>query len=269
MGISRIVDVLSATHRLRGRAALSLYTTAGYPTEDDTVAVCQAFVAAGASMIELGIPYSDPIADGPVIQATNARALENGVTVARVMSLLPRIREVIGDTPLVLMGYINPVLQYGYDRFFREACALGADGFILPDLPLVEYRKDVAPLLENLDAGFIPLITSESGDSRIREIDAVARGALYVVSSHGVTGGSFSVDAERRHFLESLREARLRNSLLLGFGIRDRATFLEASQFVDGVIIASAFLKQVLERPAGESPSSVAMRFVSSILQSG
>lgn len=252
----------------RAEPLLSMWTAVGFPHRDSAVSVCEALVRAGAGMIELGIPYSDPLADGPTIQAVNARALENGAGVALCFEQLPAIRAAVGEAPVLVMGYVNPMMQYGYERFLRDLKAAGGDGIIMPDLPLTEYRRHVQPVIEELDLGFIGLVTIDSSDERVREIDALSRGFVYAVSSRAVTGGTWGSDPERVAFLKRLRDLNLSNPIMVGFGIDGREAFESVVSQADGAIIASAFVRRLLQPENQSNAAACAARFVSEILGS-
>jgi tryptophan synthase alpha chain len=226
-----------------GEKFLSVFVTAGYPNLSDTVAICEALAESGVRMIELGIPFSDSIADGPTIQAANEKALENGVTVLRVLEMLREMRTKI-KIPVVLMGSFNPVLQYGVEKFCREANNAGADGVIIPDLPLESYlsEKDV---FEDHGLANIFLITSNTPDERIKKIDEASTGFIYAVSMAGVTGKGLQIDDERRAYLERLRSLDLKSPLVVGFGIEMREQFLEVTKYASGAIVGSAFIKAI------------------------
>lgn len=261
MGLERITAAFE-----RPGPLLSMWTAVGFPYRDSAVSVCGALIRAGAGMIELGIPYSDPLADGPTIQAVNARALENGAGVALAFEQLPAIRVVVGEAPVLVMGYVNPMMQYGYERFLRDLKGAGGDGIIMPDLPLSEYRRQVQPLLEELDLGFIGLVTMDSPDERVREIDALSRGFVYAVSSRAVTGGAWGSDPERVAFLKRLRDLKLSNRVMVGFGIDGREAFESVISQADGAIIASAFVRRLLEPQNQQNAPACAEQFVSEIL---
>jgi tryptophan synthase alpha chain len=230
----------------RATPLLSMYTTMGYPRAEDTVAICEEFARGGAGMIELGIPYSDPVADGPVLQRVNAAALANGMTMSKGFALLREIRPKI-EIPIVLMGYFNPVLQYGVERFCEECRLGGADGVILPDLPMEVYRKRYQRIFEDAGVSFVFLVTPDTSDDRIREIDELSTSFIYVVSAQAVTGTSLSIDDSKRRYFEHLASLHLRHPLVAGFGIDSRTTFLAATRWCAGAIIASAYLRE-LER---------------------
>ena len=221
---------------------LSLYITAGFPEREDTVRLAKALVRAGVDMIELGIPFSDPIADGPTIQRVNQRAIQNGMTLALALSQVAIIRESV-DVPIVLMGHFNPVLQFGVERFCRKCAEVGIDGTILPDLPLYEYQSMYRTTFESHNLSAVFLVTSELSEERIRSLDAASQGFLYLVSSPAVTGGSLTFNDEREAYYTRVRSLGLRNPLMIGFGIDSRASIERVSPYCEGVIVASAYLR--------------------------
>lgn len=225
---------------------LSMYVTAGFPTLNDAIALCEECQNAGARMLEIGIPYSDPIADGLTVQRANTKALENGITLSLALSQISEMRKKV-TIPIIVMGYFNPVLQYGVERFCRDAVEAGVDGVILPDLPLSLYNQRYRALFEEVGLKAVFLVTSETSDERIHAMDEASDSFLYVVSSHSVTGGSFELKDDRAAYFKRLREMKLRNPLVVGFGIDGREAFLNATRYTDGAIIASAFLRALFE----------------------
>jgi tryptophan synthase alpha chain len=232
------IDALFASGKT---GVLNVYCTAGYPEADSTLPVMQALQDSGADMIELGMPYSDPLADGPVIQASSMVAIEKGMTVARLLDQLKDFRKTI-RVPVLLMGYLNPVLQYGFERFCRDAAAVGIDGLILPDLPMHEFEILYGPIIRKYGLHFIFLVTPETSPERIRRLDMLSTGFLYAVSSSSTTGGSKDMGDSQVYF-RRLADMRLANPVLVGFGIRDRATFVAACAHTNGAIIGTAYIK--------------------------
>jgi tryptophan synthase alpha chain len=221
---------------------LNLYFTAGYPQRDDTRAIIRELAAAGADLIEIGMPFSDPIADGGTIQASNQVALRNGISLTRIFEQLEGIREET-EVPLLLMGYLNPVVQYGIERFIAKAAKIGIDGLILPDLPMYEYQTQYQPLFEEKGLSNIFLVTPQTSEARIREIDAVSRGFIYVVSTDSTTGGSSGFGPQQIAYFERIQGMGLQNPTLIGFGIHDHETYQTAARYAHGAIIGSAFIK--------------------------
>jgi tryptophan synthase alpha chain len=214
---------------------------AGFPQLDSTLQIMQAFQDYGADIIELGMPYSDPLADGPVIQASSSRALQNGMTLTVLFEQLQDFRKTI-NIPVILMGYLNPVLQYGFEKFCADAARVGIDGLILPDMPLYEWQTEYKPVIEQYGLDFIFLVTPETSEARIRKLDAASTGFLYAVSSSSTTGGTINEQAMEA-YLKRLQEMQLKNPVLVGFGIRDKQSFDTACRYTQGAIIATAYLK--------------------------
>jgi tryptophan synthase alpha chain len=230
------------------RNVLTLYCTAGFPRLGDTTLVVEALREGGADMIEIGMPFSDPIADGPTIQQSSALALANGMTIKRLFEQLSGIRERVG-IPLVLMGYVNPVLQFGVESF-ADACArVGVDGVILPDLPLEVYEAEWRDIFVRRNLHYIGLVTPQTSEARMARIDGATSGFLYAVSSAGTTGGALAMNAEREAYFSRLRRLRdegaLKNPVLIGFGVADRESFAAACRFAEGGIIGSAYIKAI------------------------
>ena len=220
---------------------LNIYCTAGYPRKESTVPVLRALQESGADMVELGMPYSDPLADGPVIQASSGVAIANGMTLSLLFQQLSGFRTKI-HLPVVLMGYMNPVLQYGFEKFCADAAAVGVDGLILPDLPEFEYETEYGAIIKKHGLDLIFLVTPETTETRIRKLDQLSNGFLYAVSSSTTTGTEKDMSSVSQ-YLKKLQEMKLRNPILVGFGIRDKSDFDAASQYSRGAIIGSAFVK--------------------------
>ncbi|MPM55524.1 Tryptophan synthase alpha chain [bioreactor metagenome] len=220
---------------------LSVYFTAGYPNLNDTVPVIQSLEKNGVELIEIGIPFSDPMADGPVIQASGTEALKNGMSLRVLFRQLSQIRSSV-QIPLVLMGYLNPILQFGFNEFCSEAQRCGIDGVIIPDLPFAEYMKEYKAVAEKHGLHIIMLITPETSDERIRLIDSNTGGFIYMVSSASVTGArnTFS-DADLVYF-SRVNAMQLQHPRLIGFGISNRETFEAACENASGAIIGSKFV---------------------------
>jgi tryptophan synthase alpha chain len=232
---------ISELFEKKSKEVLNMYCTAGYPRLDSTLEVMQALQDHGVDLIELGMPYSDPLADGPVIQASGTKALENGMTLATLFEQLKGLRPAI-RVPVLLMGYMNPVLQYGFERFCADAAAVGVDGLILPDLPIYEFESEYGALIHKHGLDFVFLVTPETSDERVRKVDALSSGFLYAVSSSSTTGKDKKLDDQQTYF-KRLNELGLKNPVLVGFGIRDRQTFLDACRHTNGVIIGTAYIK--------------------------
>jgi len=246
----------------KNKGILNIYTTAGYPKLDDTLIVMQQLQDNGADLIELGMPYSDPLADGPVIQESSSVAIANGMTIQVLFEQLGPMRESI-QVPVILMGYMNPVLQYGFEKFCCDAAAVGVDGLILPDLPEYEFETEYGPIISKYNLDFIFLVTPETSEARLRKLDNLSSGFLYAVSSSSTTGTDKQM-ADVSSYLKRLQELQLRNPVLVGFGIKDKSTFEAACAFANGAIIGSAFIKAL---GSNENLEQTISDFLSSILK--
>jgi tryptophan synthase alpha chain len=235
--MSRITELFK---RKKSRV-LNVYCTAGFPRLDSTLEVMKALQEGGADLIELGMPYSDPLADGPVIQASSTVALSNGMTIAKLFEQLEAMRESIA-LPVLLMGYMNPVLQYGFEKFCETAAKSGVDGLILPDLPIYEFEMEYGPVMKRYGLDFVFLVTPETSEARIRQVDALSSGFLYAVSSSSTTGKDKDMGGQEAYFAR-LQQMKLRNPVLVGFGIRDRASFEAATRYASGAIIGTAYIR--------------------------
>lgn len=234
------IDQLFASKQ---QGILNIYCTAGFPGPDDTLPVMTALQTAGADMIELGMPFSDPLADGPVIQESSTRALQNGMSLKKLFEQLTGFRKHI-HLPVILMGYLNPVLQFGVEAFLQKCAETGVDGLILPDLPMAEYDREYKPLFEKYGLHLIFLVTPETSEARLREIDAHSKGFVYAVSSSSTTGKDKDMKGQQAYF-EKLKAFKLKNPVLIGFGIKDKATFDTACAYSNGAIIGTAFIKAI------------------------
>ena len=220
---------------------LSVYFTAGYPFPDSTVEIIKTLAEAGVDMVEIGMPFSDPMADGPVIQKSNQAALKNGMSLNVLFNQLQNIREKAG-IPLILMGYLNPVLQYGVENFCRQCQITGIDGIILPDLPLSVYIKEYQSVFEKFGLYNILLISPQSDNERVKEIDRISRGFIYLVSSSSVTGVKGNFSEKQFSYFSRVKNLGLKNPGLIGFGISNHVAFREACKYARGGIIGSAFV---------------------------
>jgi len=228
----------------KNKNILNVYCTAGYPRLNSTVEVMEALQQSGVDIIEVGIPYSDPIADGPVIQQSNMQALENGMNIHLLFQQLKNLRATV-QTPLILMGYMNPVLQFGIKKFCEAAAEVGVDGIILPDLPMYEFETQYQQYFKKHDLKFIFLVTPETDAERIKQIDKLSSGFVYAVSSSSTTGSSQNntdVEAQEAYFIK-LQQMNLTNPVLVGFGIKDKDSFDAACKHTNGAIIGSAYIK--------------------------
>lgn len=225
----------------RQKDILSIYFCAGFPTLDGTVNTIKALEKKGINMIEIGIPFSDPMADGPVIQHAATRALKNGMTLNLLFDQLKDIRKEV-QIPLVLMGYLNPIMQYGFENFCRTCRETGIDGVIVPDLPFKDYMEEYRPIAEKHNVKVIMLITPETSEERIRLIDEHTDGFIYMVSSAAITGAQSDFNAQKQAYFQRIADMNLRNPRMIGFGISNKQTFEAASAHAAGAIIGSKFV---------------------------
>lgn len=240
---------------------LNIYCTAGFPTIDSTLKVMGSLQSHGADMIEIGMPFSDPLADGPVIQNSSAIALQNGMTIEKLFEQLQNMRQKI-DIPVVLMGYLNPILQFGFENFCIQAKAVGIDGLIIPDLPDIEFERTYRAIIQQNKLDFIFLITPETSEERIRRLDELSSGFLYAVTESGTTG-SENKKLDAMNFLKRLQAMGLKNPVLAGFGIYDKKSFKEVCSFTNGAIIGSAYIKVLKNEEIIDSDTE---RFLQSIV---
>lgn len=221
---------------------LSIYFTAGYPSLNDTNQIIESLTTAGADMIEIGIPFSDPMADGPVIQYSSERAISNDMTLSILFDQLSA-RNNKTEAPLILMGYLNPILQYGIARFLDDCVANGISGVIIPDLPPEIFKEQYQSLFEAKEIKMIFLITPQTPASRIREIDDLTDAFIYMVTAPGTTGKNRVFEARDHEYFETVKNLQLRNPLLAGFGIHDSRGFTEVCRYVHGAIVGSSFIR--------------------------
>jgi len=236
--------------RIRRENILSIFFTSGHPTINSTTEIIKDLAKAGVDMIEIGIPFSDPIADGPVIQRSSEKALQNGMSIKLLFNQLGDIRKTV-SIPLLLMGYINPVLKFGLENFCNKCVEIGIDGVIIPDLPPDIYLSQYSGIFEKRDLYNIFLITPQMDDKRISIIDSISKGFLYLVSSHSITGMKGDFTEEQRSYFKRIRKMNLKNPRLIGFGISDKETFSSACYMADGAIIGSAFVRMLTETGGG------------------
>lgn len=225
---------------------LSIYFTAGYPELDHTESIIKALSSSGVDMIEIGLPFSDPLADGPTIQKSSTKALENGMTTELLFDQLKDIRKDV-DIPLLIMGYFNPMLQYGIEAFCRKCKETGIDGLIIPDLPVDVYQQDYSHIFKKYDLINVFLITPQTSDERIRYIDSISKGFIYMVSSASTTGAINSFDQGQDAYFERINKLKLKTPQIVGFGISNHDTFVQATKYASGAIIGSAFVKYLNE----------------------
>ncbi len=239
---------------------LSVYFTAGYPAIDDTMEIVKNLDATGVDLIEIGMPFSDPLADGPVIQESSRQAIKNGMTIKLLFEQLKELRKST-EIPVVLMGYLNPVMQYGEKAFLSKCAEVGVDGIIIPDLPLEIYLRNWKRVCEKESISNILLITPQSSEERIAAVDKASNGFVYVVSSNSITGANKKFERQTEYY-KSIKQLGLKNPTLIGFGIHDRETFDNACIYSNGVIIGSAFIKHITAE--GISKESI-QKFVKNI----
>lgn len=249
---------------------LNVYFTAGYPKRDDTEGVILSLEKEGVDLIEIGMPYSDPLADGPTIQESGSKALENGMTLSLLFEQIKNVRKK-SQIPLILMGYYNQVMQFGDEKFFKLCVDSGVDGLILPDLPLEVYEQHYQKLLADSDIKISFLITPQTPPERIRKIDNLSTGFIYVVSSYAITGAKTGITEEQIAYFKRIEKMKLKNPRLIGFGISDKHTFDTACQHANGAIIGSAFIKALGQADATNDVklSDVIEQFVEGILGKG
>lgn len=225
---------------------LSIYFTAGYPALDDTVTIIQQLENCGVDMIEIGLPFSDPLADGPTIQASSTRALKNGMTTTLLFDQLKNVRKTV-TIPLIIMGYFNPILQFGVEAFCKKCNEIGIDGLIIPDLPVDVYNENYKSIFEKYGLINVFLITPQTSVERINFIDSISKGFIYMVSSASVTGNQSGFGHEQTSYFKRINEMNLHNPQIVGFGISNNETFMQATKYAKGAIIGSAFIKYISE----------------------
>ena len=252
---------LDLVFKEKSKRVLNVYCTAGYPALDSTMKVMASLQKNGADIIELGMPYSDPLADGEVIQVSSMKALANGMNIAVLFEQIQDMRKSI-TIPVILMGYMNPILQYGFEAFCKKAKEVGIDGLILPDLPLFEFEDSYGKIITENNLDFIFLVTPETPDQRVKKLDSLSNGFLYAVSSSATTGKDkdFNLVAQ---YLQKLQAMQLKNPILVGFGIKDKATFDAATVHTQGAIIGSAYIQQLTKGGDIETTTS---QFLNSVL---
>jgi tryptophan synthase alpha chain len=221
---------------------LSIYYTAGYPALNTTVDIAEALEKAGVDFLEVGFPYSDPVADGPTIQHSSEQALENGMTLNQLFEELTELRKRV-TMPILLMGYVNPIVQYGVERFCKKAAELGVDGIIVPDLPMYEYEELYSSYFINNNLSNIFLVTPQTSADRIRKIDELSNSFIYLLSSSSITGGSLQLTNNIEDYYKRVKAMELKNPAIIGFGISDNATFTKACEYANGAIVGSKFVK--------------------------
>ncbi|MBR9915301.1 MAG: tryptophan synthase subunit alpha [Algicola sp.] len=240
---------------------LSIYFSAGYPNLEDTVPIIQNLEKSGVDMIEIGLPFSDPLADGPTIQASSTQALKNGMTTQVLFDQLKTIRETV-SIPLIIMGYFNPILQFGVENFCKNCQDIGIDGLIIPDLPIDVYDREYKHLFNTYGLVNIFLITPQTSEDRITYIDAISNGFIYMVSSASITGSQSGFGDAQTSYFDRIAKMQLKNPQIVGFGISNPETFQQATKFAKGAIIGSAFIKFLSANPVSQIG-----KFIASIKQ--
>ena len=231
----------------KNREVLSIYFTAGFPNLEDTKTIIQELEKAGVDFIEVGLPYSDPLADGPTIQNSSQKALQNGINLDIVFEQLMTIKNT-NKTPLVLMGYLNQMLKYGEDKFCQKVVDCGIDTVILPDLPMVEYENHYRHLFEKYGINNVFLITPQTTEDRIRKIDSYSKSFIYMVASSSITGAKGEISQQQIDYFQRIKSMNLKSNLVIGFGISDHKTFSKACEYANGAIIGSAFINFLEEK---------------------
>lgn len=227
---------------------LSIYFTAGFPKLNDTVSIIQELEKNNVDMIEIGLPFSDPLADGPIIQESSTIAIENGMTTSLLFEQLKEIRKTV-QIPLIIMGYFNPMLQFGMEKFCQKCAEVGIDGLIIPDLPLQIYETEYKAIFEKYNLKNIFLITPQTSLERMLQIDAISDSFIYMVSSAAVTGSQSGFGTEQLEYFKRIAKMNLRNPQIIGFGIKDLTTLNQATEFQKGAIIGSAFINFLKKNP--------------------
>ena len=225
---------------------LSIYFTAGYPNLDDTVDIIFKLQESGVDMIEIGLPFSDPLADGPTIQDSSTKAIKNGMNTNFLFNQLKRIRDKV-SIPLIIMGYFNPILQYGVEDFCKKCNKIGIDGLIIPDLPIDYYEANYKSIFEENQLYNMFLIAPQTSDERIEKIDSISNGFIYMVSSSSITGSRNSFSSEQINYFERIEKMNLKTPRIIGFGVGNKETFNTVVKYSKGAIIGSAFIKNITE----------------------
>ena len=235
---------------------LSIYFTAGYPKINDTVSIIQELEQNGVDMIEIGLPFSDPLADGPTIQESSTQAIANGMTTSLLFEQLKDIRKNV-QIPLIIMGYFNPMMQFGMEKFCQKCQEVGIDGLIIPDLPLYVYETEYKSLFEKYGLKNVFLVTPQTSNERITQIDAISDSFIYMVSSAAVTGSQSGFGNEQMDYFKRIAALNLKNPQIVGFGIKDNETFAQATKYQKGAIIGSAFIKFLKDNPISNIKSFI------------
>ena len=240
---------------------LNVYITAGFPCLNDTVDIVKELASNGVDMVEIGMPFSDPLADGPTIQYSSEIAIKNGITLELIFKQVEEIRKSV-QIPIILMGYYNQMLQYGVEQFVKKATQVGVDGLIIPDMPLNIYQQEYKTLFEKYDIKMSFLITPQTVDERIIEIAKESSAFLYVVSSYAITGGKSEIQDYQTEYFKKIAALNIKTPKLIGFGISNAETFEQACKYADGAIIGSAFIKALTD---SENIKETIKQFITSI----
>ena len=240
---------------------LSIYFTAGYPNLNDTVSIIEKLEQSGVEMVEIGMPFSDPLADGPTIQQSGTKALQNGMSTEILFSQLQNIRKKV-SIPLIIMGYFNPILQYGVEEFCRKCSEIGIDGLIIPDLPVDVYHEHYKTIFKKYNLVNVFLITPQTSEERIKFIDSISDGFIYMVSSASTTGAKNTIGRDQEKYFAKIAAMQLKTPQIVGFGISNKETFDQATENTKGAIIGSAFVKFLSENSIENIPT-----FIQSILK--
>lgn len=246
---------LESLFQKNNKDILNIYFTAGYPSLEDTVPTILALAKAGADLIEIGIPFSDPMADGPTIQQSNQQALENGMSLQKLFSQLKEVRK-FTQIPIVCMSYLNPVLKFGIENFCKKAKAVGIDGIILPDMPLPEYENNYRVIFEKYDIQVCLLVSPDTDEKRIKKIDSLTTGFIYLVTGKAVTGSNISKNDTQINTLKRIQKLSLKSPVLAGFGISDAEGYRLVSKYVNGAIIGSEFIR-LLSKETKNRPQQI------------
>ena len=255
------MNKINTLFQKKKREILSVYFTAGFPAINDTEEIIFALQNAGIDLVEVGIPFSDPLADGPVIQESSTVALRNGMNLRLLFSQLDSIKDKV-HIPLILMGYLNPIMQYGFENFCKDCKKTGISGMIIPDLPFNDYLNEYKPIADRYDLKIIMLITPETSDERIRLIDAHTDGFIYMVSSAATTGVQNQFDGKKLEYFRRIGQMNLRNPLLIGFGISNRDMLATVFEYAAGAIIGSRFIRLLAEE---ENPETAVSKLLESL----
>jgi len=231
----------------KNKNLLSIYFTAGYPDINGTVDIAETLEKNGVDFLEIGFPYSDPVADGPTIQESSQKALDSGMTLKLLFEQLKDLRKRV-SIPILLMGYVNPMVQYGVERFCQTAAEVGVDGVIVPDLPMYEYESMYKPVFEKYGLSNIFLVTPQTSEERIRKIDSLSNSFIYLLSSSSITGVGLNVSDAIEGYYQRVKAMELKNPIIIGFGINNNKTYSKACEYANGAIVGSAFVKYLGSR---------------------